>query len=90
LIPTPQGEAILGTTVDYVGYEKRSTNSGIQSILRAVSEVVLSIGLATMLRTWAGLRPAISDELSLIGRHPALDGLIVATGHYRSGILLVP
>lgn len=90
LIPTPQGEAILGTTVGLVGYDKRSTVWGVRTILNQTSQVVPSIGDATLLCAWAGLRPYTPDEMPLIGRHPALDGLVLATGHYRSGILLGP
>jgi glycine oxidase len=90
LIPTPRGEAILGTTVEFVGYDKRSTVSGIRAILAGVTETVPAIGAATMLRAWAGLRPHTPDELPLIGRSPTLDGLIVASGHFRNGILLGP
>lgn len=90
LIPTPQGEAILGTTVEFVGYDKRPTVAGVRAILTDLSEVIPTIGSAGLLRAWAGLRPHTPDELPLIGRHPALEGLILATGHYRNGILLGP
>ena len=90
LIPTTQAEIIMGTTVEFVGYDKRSTVSGVQGILGGASEVIPDVANATLLRTWAGLRPHTPDELPLLGRHPGLDGLILATGHYRSGILLGP
>ena len=74
LIPTGQGNAILGTTVEFAGYDKRSTVSGIRIILSGVSEVVPSIGSAALLHTWAGLRPATPDEQPLFGPHPGGDG----------------
>lgn len=90
LIPTPRGEAILGTTVEFVGYDKRPTVAGVRAILAGLSEVIPAIASAGFLRCWAGLRPHTPDELPLIGRHPALEGLTLATGHYRNGILLGP
>jgi glycine oxidase len=42
-----------------------------------------------LVTSWAGLRPATPDRLPYLGRGP-LEGLIVATGHYRNGILLAP
>ncbi len=57
-------------------------------ILDQTSKVVPSINDATLVYSWAGLRQHNPDELPLVGRHPALDGLILTTGHYRSGILL--
>ena len=61
--------------------------AGVHSILNATSEVVPSIGDATLIRAWAGLRPHAPDEVPLIGPHPVLNGLILATGHFRGGIL---
>ncbi|HZY31834.1 MAG TPA: glycine oxidase ThiO [Candidatus Methylomirabilis sp.] len=90
LIPTPRGEAILGTTTEFVGYDKRPTLAGVGTILAGVAELVPAIGSATLLRAWAGLRPYTPDELPLIGRSPRIEGLIVATGHHRNGILLGP
>jgi glycine oxidase len=90
LIPTSRGEAILGTTTEFVGYDKRSTLAGLGAILAGVSKLVPAIGSATLLRAWAGLRPHTPDELPLLGRHPRIEGLILATGHHRNGILLGP
>ena len=90
LIPTPRGEAILGTTTEFVGYDKRSTLAGLGAILSGVSQLVPTVGSATLLRAWAGLRPHTPDELPLLGRHPRIEGLILATGHHRNGILLGP
>ena len=74
-------------TVESIGFDKRPTVAGVCSILNATSEVVPSIGSATLIRAWAGLRPHVPDEVPLIGPHPALRGLILATGHFRGGIL---
>ncbi len=90
LIPTSEGNAILGTTTEFVGYDKRSTLDGVCAIVSGASELIPAIGSAGLLRAWAGLRPHTPDELPLIGRCPGSDGLIVATGHHRNGILLGP
>ncbi|MGH7409480.1 MAG: glycine oxidase ThiO, partial [Candidatus Methylomirabilis sp.] len=90
LIPTSRGEAILGTTMEFVGYDKRPTLAAMRAILSGASELVPTIGSATLLRAWAGLRPYTPDELPLLGRCPSLEGLILATGHHRNGILLGP
>jgi len=90
LIPTPRGEAILGTTMEFVGYDKRQTLAAMRTILTGVSALVPTIGRASLLRAWAGLRPFTPDELPLLGHCPSLEGLILATGHHRNGILLGP
>ena len=38
---------------------------------------------------WAGLRPTSRDDAPILGP-TALDGLVIATGHHRNGILLAP
>ena len=42
-----------------------------------------------LVEAMAGLRPGTPDNLPLIGPG-AIDGLVLATGHYRNGILLAP
>jgi glycine oxidase len=90
LIPTPRGEAILGTTTAFVGYDKRPTLEGVRTIVDGVSKLVPAIRAATFVRAWAGLRPHTPDERPILGPHPDLEGLILATGHHRNGILLGP
>jgi glycine oxidase len=47
-----------------------------------------SLADATVETSWAGLRPDTPDHLPTIGE--ARPGLFVATGHFRSGIMLAP
>ena len=48
-----------------------------------------SLRKAELSRAWAGLRPATADSLPLLGE-TSVQGLLVATGHFRNGILLAP
>lgn len=90
LVPRLNGGLIVGSTVEYVGFEKSVTLEGI----RRLSELTLSLlpGLAPQpfTRAWAGLRPHSKDGLPLIGPLTDLEGLSIATGHFRNGILLGP
>jgi glycine oxidase len=61
----------------------------IESILREVMRMVPGLADARIEETWAGLRPDSPDHLPIIGPTD-LDGLLIATGHFRSGILLAP
>jgi glycine oxidase len=54
-----------------------------------VGELVPGISELVVEETIAGLRPGTPDNLPLIGPG-ALDGLVLACGHYRNGILLAP
>jgi len=89
LVPRNDGRILAGATVEYVGFEKRVTAGAVQKILSAAIELAPGLANAHIEETWAGLRPDSPDHLPILG--PAnLDGLLIATGHFRSGILLTP
>jgi glycine oxidase len=79
LVPRDDGRILAGATVEYVGFNKEITAGSIEKILSA----------ARIEETWAGLRPDSPDHLPILGPTD-LDGLLIATGHFRSGILLAP
>jgi glycine oxidase len=89
LVPRGNGRVLAGATVEYVGFEKDVKAGAIQKILTGAVELAPCIAEAKIEETWAGLRPDTPDHLPIIG--PAdLEGLLIATGHFRSGILLAP
>ena len=89
LVPRNDGRILAGATVEYVGFEKKVTASGVQKIIAAALQLAPALGDAQIEETWAGLRPDALDHLPIIGPTD-LDGLLIATGHFRSGILLAP
>jgi glycine oxidase len=89
LVPRNDGRIVAGATVEYVGFDMEVTAGGLQKILDGAIEIAPTLADAKIEETWAGLRPDSPDHLPIIG--PAgLDGLLIATGHFRSGILLAP
>jgi glycine oxidase len=87
-VESPQ-TVVVGSTIENRGYEKRVTSGGIERILSAANELVPELEKAEIIETWSGLRPGSPDQLPILG--PAdFDGLVIATGHYRNGILLAP
>ncbi len=89
LVPRNDGRILAGATVEYTGFDKRTTAGGIEKILSAAIDLAPALADARVEETWAGLRPDSPDHLPILG--PAdLDGLLLATGHFRSGILLTP
>jgi glycine oxidase len=90
LVPRASGELLIGATVEKVGFQRSVTASGISGLL--TSAIALVPGLATLpiSRTWYGFRPWAADSLPIMGPWPGIDGLFVATAHYRNGILLAP
>lgn len=89
-IPRPTGENIIGSTVEYVGYDKRVTVEGLTGLLAGMTTLVPALREAVIVTTWACLRPAAPDGLPVLGPIPGRRGLVVATGHFRNGILLAP
>ncbi len=89
LVPRNDGKILAGATVEYVGFDKRTTAGGINKILSAALELAPCLANARIEETWAGLRPDSPDHLPILGPTD-LDGLLMATGHFRSGILLTP
>jgi glycine oxidase len=81
-------EAILGSTMEYVGFHPDVTAEGLARILAATLALCPGIVRAKVRRSWAGLRPVTPDGLPVIGPEPDLAGLWYATGHGRNGILL--
>ncbi len=88
LVPRADGRVLAGSTVEYVGFDRSVTPRGLTSIASAVARMTPSLADATVETTWAGLRPDTPDHLPVIGE--ARPGLVVATGHFRSGIMLAP
>lgn len=89
LVPRNDGRILAGATLEYVGFDKRVTAGGIEKILAAAIELAPGLRDARVEDTWAGLRPDSADHLPILGPTD-LEGLLMATGHFRSGILLTP
>jgi len=89
LVPRNDGRILAGATVEYVGFDKHVTAGGIEKVLSAAIELAPGLKDARVEETWAGLRPDSADHLPILGPTD-LEGLVMATGHFRSGILLTP
>jgi glycine oxidase len=81
-------EAILGSTMEYAGFQSEVTSAGLARILASTIALCPGLVRAKLRRSWAGLRPVTTDGLPIIGSEPRLPGLWYATGHGRNGILL--
>ncbi len=89
LVPRTDGRLIIGATSEEMGFDTRLTAGGMFELLRGAWEAVPGVYELPILETWTGLRPGSRDNAPILG-HTPIDNLIVATGHYRNGILLTP
>jgi glycine oxidase len=89
LVGRTDGRLVVGATVEEQGFDLRITAGAVHDLLRAAYELVPGITELEVVETTAGSRPSTPDNAPLLGR-TALDGLTVATGHFRNGVLLAP
>ena len=90
LVPKANGLVFAGATVERVGFRRRTTAAGLRGLAAMASTLAPRVGVFAPVDSWAGLRPGSADGLPLLGPLPGWEGVSVATGHYRNGILLSP
>lgn len=89
-VPKRDGSWVVGATEERVGFDRRVTASGVHWLLSRAARVFPDLGNASFGTAWAGLRPVSRDGRAYVGPIPGLDGLIIASGHGRNGVLLAP
>jgi glycine oxidase len=89
LVARADGRVAIGATAEERGYDTTVTAGGVRHLLRNAWELVPGIDELALVETVAGLRPGTPDNAPLLGPS-GLDGLVVATGHFRHGVLLTP
>jgi glycine oxidase len=89
LVPRRDGTVVAGSTVEMVGFRKEVTVGGLAAILALAQTLVPSLADAPVMQSWSNFRPYTEDHLPVLGA-TAVRGLVLATGHYRNGILLAP
>ena len=89
VVPRGDGRVVVGATVEEQGFDTRVTAGAVHDLLRAAMELLPDAAELELVETVVGLRPGSPDNAPLLG--PAgPEGLVVATGHYRNGILNTP
>lgn len=88
LVPRADGTIVLGGTEEDAGYDTRPSAAGFGYLLGILPHLAPAVARAEFVRVEVGLRPWSADGLPLLGHVPGRDGLLLATGHGRNGILL--
>jgi len=89
-VPWSDGSLLVGATVEDVGFDESSTVAGVRELTTAVAELLPGASTAPIEAVRVGLRPASPDGLPIIGRLARAPRVMLATGHYRNGVLLAP
>ncbi len=88
LVPRLDGTVVVGASSEEAGFDQRPRAGAIYELLRDAQSVLPELSEAELIEVSTGLRPGTADNAPLLGA--AADGVILATGHYRNGILLTP
>lgn len=90
VVSKANGSIVCGASEDVAGYETSVTEKGIGRLIKWSRRLFPFMESKEPFHRWAGLRPATQDGYPLIGRLPHHPNIIIASGHYRNGILLSP
>lgn len=88
LVPRVDGTIYAGATEEDAGYDRRVTVDGLAQVLEMARAILPMLRDAEVLSSGAGLRPGSRDALPILGAAPGVEGLYVAAGHYRNGVLM--
>ena len=89
IVPRADGKILLGATVEFVGYDKTATVEGTKAMLDAGVALAPALAHSRFRQTWAGLRP-YAKKGPILGYLPGYTNVVLATGHFKNGILLAP
>lgn len=89
LVPRADGGIVIGATQEERGFDVTVTAGGVRELLDDAARLVPGVDETELVEVQAGLRPGTADNRPLIGP-TRLDGLLLATGHHRNGVLLTP
>lgn len=90
IVPRADGRILAGSTTEFAGFTKTVTDDAVGDLSNMAFEIAPSMDSLPVIDSWSGLRPFASDGLPIIGGLDGVDDLVIATAHYRNGILLAP
>jgi len=90
MIPRQDGHILMGSTVEYEGFDKSTTHEVAESLHKEAESFLPILAESQPVAHWAGLRPGTLDGVPKIGPVPGINGLFVNMGHLRNGVFLGP
>ena len=89
LVPRADGKLLIGATVEMAGYDKSTTVDGVKQMIDAGIGIAPALAQSTFVQTWTGLRPYAKNG-PVLGYLPGHENVVLASGHFKNGILLAP
>lgn len=90
MVARRDGRVLVGSTIEDVGFNPSTTPEAVDSLSAFAASILPELAGRRPELAWAGLRPATFDGFPYIGRISEMKNALVATGHFRSGMLLAP
>lgn len=90
LIPRRDGHILIGSTLEYSGFDKTTDDEARQSLHASAISMLPALAQAPVVAHWAGLRPGAPAGVPFIGRLPGYTNLHINAGHFRNGLVLAP
>lgn len=90
LIPRKDGRILAGSTMEYVGFDKQTTQDALESLRETAFQLLPKLRDYEIEKHWAGLRPGSLDGIPLMGEVPNYRNLYTSAGHFRNGVVLAP
>jgi len=90
LIPRLDGHVLAGSTLEWTGFDKSTTESAKHELLAFAVGILPALNERLLARHWSGLRPGSPDNVPVIAPHPGYDNLFINSGHFRYGVTMAP
>ena len=90
LIPRRDGRVLMGSTMEYVGFDKATTEMARAELQEKALEIVPELARYPIEKHWAGLRPGSPTGIPYIGKHNKYNNLYFNAGHFRNGVIIGP
>jgi glycine oxidase len=90
IIPRRDGHLLVGSTVEYVGFDKSTTEEARRTLEAGARQIIPGLANHRVVEQWAGLRPGAPQAIPFIGPHPGIKNLYLNSGHFRNGLAAGP
>lgn len=90
LIPRRDGKLLVGSTVEYDGFNKITTELAREQLYDFALRLLPALKNYSVIAHWAGLRPGSRSGIPYIDRHPEIDNVYLNAGHFRNGLAMGP
>lgn len=90
LIPRQDGHVLAGSTLEWSGFDKSTTESAKRELLAFAAGILPALSERVLVKHWSGLRPGSPENVPIIAPHPGFSNLFINSGHFRYGVTMAP